>query len=196
MNIDNVDNEFLEKILASCYIDAMTIWQKSRQCFLENDFKNQKKYDILNKILNNCILPGSCVIGRGSYLAYGGLGVLVHKNSILGDYCIIGANATLASGPVLEDFIYVGAGARLVGQGIKLGPFAVIGANAVVTKDVPPFSIVGGVPARIIRRVTSAEIPTLLRRYFPKALAEKSVEEIIAAILEKYKLEIPQNAGN
>lgn len=51
---------------------------------------------------------------------------------------------------VLDEDVWVGCGARIL-KGVHIGKGAVIGANAVVTKDVPPFAVVAGVPARIIR---------------------------------------------
>ena len=50
----------------------------------------------------------------------------------------------------IESDVWIGARAIIMG-GIKIGVGAIIGAGAVVTKDVPPYAIVGGVPATIIR---------------------------------------------
>lgn len=49
----------------------------------------------------------------------------------------------------IEDFVFIGPRAIIL-PGVKIGRGAVIGAGAVVTKDVPPFAIVGGVPAEVI----------------------------------------------
>ena len=49
--------------------------------------------------------------------------------------------------------VWIGQGASIK-SGIKIGDGAVIAAGAVVTKDVPPMTVVGGVPARIIKRIT------------------------------------------
>lgn len=51
---------------------------------------------------------------------------------------------------MIEDGAWLGQGCAIL-KGI--GKRAVVGANAVVTKDVPPFSIVGGIPARVIRKM-------------------------------------------
>lgn len=54
-------------------------------------------------------------------------------------------------GPVvIEDNVWIGERACIL-SGVRIGRGAIIAANAVVTKDVPPYSVVGGVPAKIIK---------------------------------------------
>jgi acetyltransferase-like isoleucine patch superfamily enzyme len=51
---------------------------------------------------------------------------------------------------VVEDDVWLGMGVKVM-DGVHIGRGAVIGANAVVTKDIPPYSVAVGVPARVIR---------------------------------------------
>jgi acetyltransferase-like isoleucine patch superfamily enzyme len=48
--------------------------------------------------------------------------------------------------------VWIGSNATIL-SGVTIGDWAVVAAGAVVTKDVPPYTIVGGVPAKIIKRV-------------------------------------------
>lgn len=50
---------------------------------------------------------------------------------------------------IIDDDVWIGANC-VITPGVHIGRGAVVGAGAVVTRDVPPFSIVGGVPARLI----------------------------------------------
>jgi acetyltransferase-like isoleucine patch superfamily enzyme len=58
-----------------------------------------------------------------------------------------------AQGIVVEDDVWLGAGAVLT-DGVRVGKGAVVAAGAVVTRDVPPHTVVGGVPARPIKNIT------------------------------------------
>ena len=57
-----------------------------------------------------------------------------------------------AEGIVIEDDVWLGAGA-VITDGVRVGKGAVVAAGAVVTKDVPPHTVVGGVPAKIIKHI-------------------------------------------
>jgi acetyltransferase-like isoleucine patch superfamily enzyme len=57
-----------------------------------------------------------------------------------------------AEGIVIEDDVWLGAGA-IITDGVRVGRGAVVAAGAVVTKDVPPHTVVGGVPAKIIKSI-------------------------------------------
>lgn len=69
-----------------------------------------------------------------------------------------------AQGIVIEDDVWLGSGA-VVTDGVRIGRGAVIAAGAVVTQDVPERTVVGGVPARVIRRVGERE-PERVREVF------------------------------
>lgn len=53
---------------------------------------------------------------------------------------------------VVEDDVWIGANATIL-QGVRVGSHSIIAAGAVVTKDVPPHTIVGGVPARVLKHI-------------------------------------------
>ncbi|MBI3784250.1 MAG: acyltransferase [Deltaproteobacteria bacterium] len=76
-----------------------------------------------------------------------------------------------AEGIVIEDDVWIGTGA-IITDAVHIGRGAVIAAGAVVTHDVPPHTVVGGVPARILRRTDESDQGTTVdqrRVYFAKA---------------------------
>lgn len=90
----------------------------------------------------------------------------------IGDGSLIGHNVVLATinhdlypvnqrknhyAPiVIEDHVWVGSNATIL-PGVTIGRWSVVAAGAVVSKDVEAFTVVGGVPARVIRKVNQEE---------------------------------------
>ncbi len=74
------------------------------------------------------------------------------------------AMETVIEEPVtIEDYVFIGPRAIIL-PGIKIGKGAVVGAGAVVTKEVPPYAIVGGVPAKIIGERKNKNLHYILGR--------------------------------
>ena len=53
---------------------------------------------------------------------------------------------------IIGKHVWIGSNATIL-SGVTIGDWAVVGAGAVVTKDVPPMTVVGGVPAKVIHRI-------------------------------------------
>lgn len=68
------------------------------------------------------------------------------------------AQGITAEGIVVEDDVWIGSGA-IITDGVRVGKGAVVAAGAVVTRDVPPHTVVGGVPARVLREIDGSPSP-------------------------------------
>jgi acetyltransferase-like isoleucine patch superfamily enzyme len=117
---------------------------------------------------------GHIKIGKHTFV--GSYVCLVGKSITIGEYCLIAsqsgiyaANHNFADptrkirgqgfsfkGIVIEDDCWLGNGVRVV-DGVTIGQGSVIGAGAVVTRDIPPYSIAVGVPARVVASRKSSE---------------------------------------
>lgn len=125
-----------------------------------NSFKIPILPELINKVIIRLVF--GCQIGTGAklgekvILGYGGLGIVIHKRSIIGNNVNIGTNVTIGgtSGkfrvPEIGDNTIISSGAKIIGE-IKVGSNCVIGANAVVIKDIPDNCLAVGIPAKIIK---------------------------------------------
>lgn len=102
-------------------------------------------------------------------------GAILHgdpgKPTVLEDHVTVGHRAVIHSAYV-ERGCLIGIGAILL-DGVRVGTGSIVGAGAVVSKDVPPYSLVVGVPAKRLREVSEGEAAELIvhaQRYEKLAL--------------------------
>jgi len=109
------------------------------------------------------IHPGA-QIGPGLFIDHG-MGTVIGETAEIGEDVTLYHNVTLGGvswekvkrHPTLEDHVVVGAGAQVLGP-IVVGSHSRVGANSVVVKDVPPNSVVVGIPGRIKTRNDGSQI--------------------------------------
>jgi 2,3,4,5-tetrahydropyridine-2,6-dicarboxylate N-acetyltransferase len=115
------------------------------------------------EIGDNCVIMMGSVINIGAVIGEKtmiDMNVVVGGRVIVGKNCHIGAGAVLAgvieppsaTPVIIEDDVLVGANAVIL-EGVKVGKGAVIAAGSVVVKDVEPYSVMAGVPAKLIKKV-------------------------------------------
>lgn len=92
---------------------------------------------------------GGCVLGALSI----GDDVQIRHNVTLG---LAHHGAPLTTLPIIEDRVLIGAGACVLGP-VTIGHDSIIAANAVVTRDIPPYSLVGGIPGKVLRELEECE---------------------------------------
>lgn len=71
----------------------------------------------------------------------------------------------------VEDEVWIGYGATIL-SGVRIGKGAVIGAKSVVTKDIPPYAIAVGNPAKVVRMRIPSEVIPLVKDFYLKDLPE------------------------
>lgn len=101
----------------------------------------------------SCDIPPT-IICNDVYFAHSGFGCMINEKAQIGRGTVIQHSVTIGEVhgkvPSIGNNCYVGARVVIIGD-VKVGDGSVIGAGAVVTKDVPPHTIVGGVPAKVIK---------------------------------------------
>lgn len=118
----------------------------------------------------NVRITGKFMMGNGSSIAHNCTISGATAGVFLGDYVMIAAGCSIIAfnhgfaridipmvqqqnveaSIIIEDDVWIASNCTIT-KGVTIGRGSVIGANSVVTKDVPPYSIAGGVPAKVIK---------------------------------------------
>ena len=144
------------------YIGNNTIIRE--YCMIEPICKyRQQTFDSIISLGDNCDIgafnhitsAGKVIIGNGVLT---GRRVLISNNNH-GEFSEddlrlppVSRNIIAKGDIIIEDNVWIGEGASILGS-LHIGQGSVIGANSIVTKDVPPYTLVVGNPAKIIKRI-------------------------------------------
>ena len=174
-------NEFLESIIkrdpaAKSKLSVILTYPGVKAVFMHRiaNFFAVAKFDLVARIISQFsrFMTGieihpKAKIGKNLFIDHG-MGVVIGETSDIGDNVTIYHMATLGGispsinsdsqreikrHPTLQDNVVVGSGAQVLGP-ITIGKNAKIGANAVVTKDVPENGVMVGIPAKNVGTAT------------------------------------------
>jgi serine O-acetyltransferase len=109
-----------------------------------------------------CLIPHTTMIGAGLYLGHV-RDIIINEQAVIGENCNISQGVTIGQAnrgrrrgtPVIGRNVYIGPGAKIVGA-VHVGNNVAIGANCVVTDDVPDHAVVVGIPGKVISFAGSA----------------------------------------
>lgn len=158
MELDPAAKSKMEVLLVYPHIKALIYYHFANRLWKSGHrFWARKLSNIARRKTGIEIHPGA-QIGKGLVIDHG-MGVVIGETAIVGDDCQLYHGVTLGGRgscdvkrhPTLEDGVYIGSGAKVLGN-ITLHKNCKVGANAVVLVDVPENATAVGLPARIIER--------------------------------------------
>lgn len=131
--------------------------QRGKFCFIY-----KMLYSLYTNLFLGCDIKLHTKIGSNFTIYHGARGTVINPHTIIGNNVSIRQNTTIGAkgfadsdrSPVIEDNVIVGPNVCIIGD-ITIEHDSVIGAGAVVVKDVPAFAVVAGNPAKVIRMLNS-----------------------------------------
>ena len=141
---------------------------------------------LLSNYVNRLVIGSYCSIGGNVKFLVSGDHALDRISSYpFKAKCLTGEWEALSKGDiVVDDDVWIAYGATVL-SGVHIGQGAVVAAGAVVTKDVPPYAIVGGIPAKVMKyRFEPEMIEELLKIDYSK-LDETLIREHVDDLYQK-----------
>ncbi|SMF41033.1 serine O-acetyltransferase [Tistlia consotensis] len=183
-----------------CYpgFQAVQLYRIANWAWRRHFFLLARMVSQLGRLLTGIEIHPGATIGQRFFIDHG-MGVVIGETAEIGNDVTLYHDVTLGGvapsvdsdsqrntkrHPTLEDFVIVGSGAQILGP-ITVGRCARVGANAVVTKDVPVETTVVGIPARPVRAAEHRETPTFVAYGTPTGDLPDPVARALEGLLDE-----------
>lgn len=131
---------------------------------------------MLNDFLHGVWIGPRVQIGKGVSFGHP-RGTVINPGTTIGDYCTLLHGVTCGGpGVTIGNYVELGAGAKIIStrnRHVVIGDHSIVGAGTVVTKSVPPYSVIVGVPGRVIKQ-KNMDAWLALHPYYKAALERDS----------------------
>jgi serine O-acetyltransferase len=173
-----------------CYAGLHAIWDHRITHWLwSHNFKLlARMLSQFSRFITGIEIHPGAVIGRRFFIDHG-MGVVIGETAEVGDDVTLYHGVTLGGvstrkgkrHPTIGDGVVIGAGAKILGA-IEIGSGSRVGANAVVVDEIPPDSVVVGVPGHPVHKEKPSRItPDLNHNKLPDVI-EDTLEDLLARV--------------
>lgn len=170
---DPAANNLLEVILCYPGLHALIMYRLAHRLYKWNIPFFPRFLSHLTRIITGIEIHPAAKIGRRLFIDHGE-GIVIGETTEIGDDVLIYQQVTLGGTgkekgkrhPTLGNNVIVGAGAKVLGN-ITIGDHVRVGAGSVVIQNVPEYSTVVGIPARIVHRTIIDENGNLMHNRIP-----------------------------
>lgn len=140
--------EELGKSGKNSIIEYPVYFENPQRIFVEENTRIRKNVTIINSPTESVIIKKYSVIAAGVTIITNS-----HRSTVSIPQVLLGASHIndKSKDVVIEEDVWIGANATIL-AGVRIGRGAIVGACALVTKDVPPYTLVVGFPAKVVAK--------------------------------------------